>query len=159
MKTADQWFEEYGISHKNKTNKFIHWVCVPAIFFSIIGLFAAIPHDFLDALFPENYSPYVNFGSIALVIALMFYFALSPRLFIGMLFLAIAIIYGNAMIETSTLSLWQFSLTVFVLAWVGQFIGHHIEGAKPSFFKDLQFLMIGPAWLMHFIYKKLGLKY
>lgn len=159
MKTADQWFDEYGVSHKNKTNKFIHWICVPAIFFSIVGLFAAIPHDFLDAFFPEHYSPFINFGTIGLTLALLFYFALSPRLFIGMLLLSVAIIYGNAMIELSALSLWQFSLITFVLAWVGQFIGHHIEGAKPSFFKDLQFLMIGPAWLMHFIYKKLGLKY
>jgi uncharacterized membrane protein YGL010W len=159
MKTADQWFEEYGVSHKNKTNKFIHWICVPAIFFSIVGLIAAIPHAFLDSFFPEAYAPYINFGTIGLGLALLFYFALSARLFVGMLLFSIAVIYGNAAIELSSLSLWQFSLTAFVMAWVGQFIGHHIEGAKPSFFKDLQFLMIGPAWLMHFIYKKLGLKY
>ena len=42
---------------------------------------------------------------------------------------------------------------VFVLAWIGQFIGHLIEGKRPSFFKDLQFLLIGPAWLMAFVYR------
>jgi len=51
------------------------------------------------------------------------------------------------------------SLGIFVIAWIGQFIGHKIEGKKPSFLEDLQFLLIGPAWLLHFIYKKLGIVY
>jgi uncharacterized membrane protein YGL010W len=57
------------------------------------------------------------------------------------------------------LPVWQTSLGLFVLAWIGQFIGHKIEGKKPSFFKDVVFLLIGPAWLMHFIYKKLDIAY
>ena len=48
---------------------------------------------------------------------------------------------------------------LFVLAWIGQFIGHKVEGKKPSFFKDLQFLLIGPAWLMSFVYRAAGLRY
>ena len=51
------------------------------------------------------------------------------------------------------------SLIIFVIAWIGQFIGHKIEGKKPSFFEDIQFLLIGPAWLLSFIYNKLGIKY
>ena len=57
------------------------------------------------------------------------------------------------------LPLWQSSLLIFAVAWIGQFIGHHIEGAKPSFLKDLQFLLIGPAWILGFIYRKFGLNY
>jgi uncharacterized membrane protein YGL010W len=55
--------------------------------------------------------------------------------------------------------LWGLALILFVIAWIFQFVGHNIEGKKPSFLKDLQFLLIGPAWLMHFIYKKIGVKY
>jgi len=55
--------------------------------------------------------------------------------------------------------LWAVSLGIFALAWIGQFYGHKIEGKKPSFFKDLQFLLIGPAWLMHFVYKKMRIPY
>jgi uncharacterized membrane protein YGL010W len=51
------------------------------------------------------------------------------------------------------------SLGIFFVAWVGQFIGHKIEGKKPSFLEDLQFLLIGPAWLLHFIFKRLGVRY
>jgi uncharacterized membrane protein YGL010W len=48
-------------------------------------------------------------------------------------------------------------LGLFAVAWVGQFVGHQIEGKKPSFLKDLQFLLVGPAWLLHFVYRKVGL--
>ena len=57
----------------------------------------------------------------------------------------------------SPFPLWQVCLLLFVLAWIGQFYGHKVEGKKPSFLKDLQFLLIGPAWLMNFIYKRLGI--
>jgi uncharacterized membrane protein YGL010W len=62
-------------------------------------------------------------------------------------------------IENSHFKLWQVSIAVFVIAWVIQFWGHKVEGKKPSFLKDVEFLMIGPAWLLHFIYKKLGIPY
>ena len=55
--------------------------------------------------------------------------------------------------------LWASSLAIFVIAWVGQFIGHKIEGKKPSFFEDLQFLMIGPLWLLGHLYRKFGIRY
>jgi uncharacterized membrane protein YGL010W len=54
---------------------------------------------------------------------------------------------------------WKICLVLFVLAWIGQFVGHKIEGKKPSFFQDVVFLLIGPAWLLHFIYKKAGQRY
>ena len=48
---------------------------------------------------------------------------------------------------------------VFIVAWIGQFIGHAIEGRKPSFFEDVKFLLVGPAWLLHFIYRRAGIPY
>ncbi len=159
MKTADQWFSEYGESHQNPTNKAIHWICVPTIFFSIVGLLAAIPHGFLDAMVPEAWQPYVNFGTLLILVGSIFYLFMSFRLFLGLIFFSALCIMGAAALEQSSLSLGWISFALFVVAWIGQFIGHNIEGKKPSFFKDLQFLLVGPAWLMHFIYKKLGLKY
>ena len=55
--------------------------------------------------------------------------------------------------------LWLTSLTIFIAAWIGQFIGHALEGKRPSFFKDLQFLLIGPLWLLAAAYRRLGLSY
>lgn len=151
----DALLTEYGASHQNKTNKAIHWICIPLIFFSIFGLIRNIPT-------PEAFAqiPYLNWASIILAIALVYYLMLSFPLFLGFIVWSAIVIVGNEYLYNQGATfLLIFSIVVFVLAWVGQFIGHDIEGKKPSFLKDLQFLLIGPAWLMHFILKKMGLKY
>lgn len=159
MKTINQWFEEYGVSHQNKTNKLIHWICVPLIFFSAYGLLSSIPSALIQDVFPDNIAPYVNYGNLALILVLIFYVRLSIPLFIGMLFYSLLCVYLEMVIEINfETAPWIIYLVVFAVAWVGQFIGHHIEGAKPSFIDDLQFLLIGPAWVISFLYKKMGVK-
>ncbi|HNC31482.1 MAG TPA: DUF962 domain-containing protein, partial [Cyclobacteriaceae bacterium] len=54
MKKIDALFLEYGESHQNPTNKTIHWICVPLIFFSIVGLIASIPATPLQNLTDGN---------------------------------------------------------------------------------------------------------
>ena len=77
-----------------------------------------------------------------------------------MLLFSILVLLGIDVILVSTsLALWIPMLVLFVIAWVGQFIGHNHEGKKPSFLKDLQFLMIGPAWTMSHLFKALNIKY
>lgn len=159
MKPIQSWFDEYAESHQNPTNKLFHWICIPLIVFSLLGLFASIPSQFLKDLFPESINQYVNFASILLIASLIFYIRLSISMAIGMLLFSILCLQGIVWVENLDFPLWLVSLIIFVLAWVGQFIGHKIEGKKPSFLKDLQFLMIGPAWLLGFIYKKLGISY
>jgi uncharacterized membrane protein YGL010W len=159
MKTTDQWLSEYGESHQNHTNKLVHWVCVPLIMFSIIGLLWSIPFPFASSL-EAPFSHFFNWGTLFLLLALFFYLRLSFTMFLGMLLIASAMAIGNYMLSQNTfLPLWTVSLIIFTAAWIGQFIGHKIEGKKPSFFKDLQFLLIGPAWLLSFIYKKIGIPY
>lgn len=154
MRTINDWLSAYGVSHKNPTNKLIHWICIPSIMFSLIGLLTSIPHDFLPL------QPYLNWGSIFIIATLIFYLRLSFPIFLGFVVIGWLMVWGNVKIEQANfMPLWQFSLLVFVIAWIGQFIGHKIEGAKPSFFEDLQFLLIGPAWLMSFIFQKVGIKY
>ncbi len=160
MRNAQQWFNEYGVSHQNPTNKLIHWICVPTIFFSIIGLLVSIPHQYLSSLFPSSIAPFINFGTLLLLFGSVFYLMMSFTIFLGMVLISVLALLGNITIQqVDVFPLWQVSLALFTLAWIGQFIGHNIEGAKPSFFKDLQFLMVGPAWLLGFVYKKIGIKY
>jgi uncharacterized membrane protein YGL010W len=95
---------------------------------------------------------------IIMALVVVYYFSLSRTLWIGMLLFALFCLWLCHTIEsTDFVQLWLFSLVVFAAAWVGQFYGHKVEGKKPSFLKDIQFLLIGPAWLMSFIYKKLGI--
>lgn len=159
MRKIDLLLAEYGESHQNATNKIIHWVCVPAIFFSIVGLIAAIPSGIVQSfLGPGN--PYANWATVLLIVATAYYVSLSITLSLGMmLFAAFCLYISNTIVRIDIAPLWLVSIIIFVFAWVGQFYGHKIEGKKPSFLKDIQFLLIGPAWLMHFIYKKLGIPY
>lgn len=159
MRKIDALLHEYGLSHQNETNKTIHWICVPAIFFSIVGLVFSIPSGQLQSLLPFL-GNFANWATLVLIVVLFYYVSLSPPLALGMLFFsAICLALANLIHLISPIPLWAVSIFIFVVAWVFQFYGHKIEGKKPSFLKDLQFLMIGPAWLMHFIYKKLGLAY
>lgn len=155
-KSADQWFAEYGESHRDHANELIHWICVPLIFFSVLGFVSSIP---LPASFAEA-SPWFNWALVAIFGTMIFYVRLSPALSAGLL-LFMSVCY-SALVALELFAPWpgwKICAVIFVLAWIGQFIGHKIEGKKPSFFNDLVFLLIGPAWLMSFIYKKIGLRY
>jgi uncharacterized membrane protein YGL010W len=154
MKSIDTWLSEYGESHQNETNKAIHWICVPTIFFSIVGLLYSIK---LPVTMPSGQP--LNVAMIVLAVVVLYYLTLSRTLWVGMLLFGLFCVWLCAVIERfSPVPLWAVSLGLFVVAWIGQFYGHKIEGKKPSFFKDVQFLLIGPAWLMSFVYQRLGLK-
>jgi uncharacterized membrane protein YGL010W len=155
MRTIDQWLSEYGESHKDETNKTIHWICVPIIFFTLVGLFYGVklPVQLTAAL-------QLNLGMVIILLVTAYYLSLSKTIWIGMLLFGIICLAVSYLIETYIpIPLWLVCVVLFVLAWIGQFYGHKVEGKKPSFLKDLQFLMIGPMWLMSFIYKKMGVRY
>jgi len=155
-KAIDLLLDKYGESHQNATNKFIHWLCVPSIMFSLFGLLYAIP-------FPDERGLLCNWATVFLLAALVYYLRLSLLMFLGFIVIGGAMVLGvNAIYEAVGRDAGQLaivSLIIFVVAWIGQFIGHKIEGKKPSFLQDLQFLLIGPAWLLHFIFKRLGVSY
>ena len=150
-----QWINDYGISHQNSTNKKIHWICVPAIMFTLLGLLSLVRFNL--GVFK------VNLVYILIVLAWLFYLRLSIKISIGMFAISAISLAGIYQLEKfiglENWTLFFIYLGIFILAWIGQFIGHKIEGQKPSFFEDLQFLLIGPAWLLSFIYKKLGIRY
>lgn len=159
MRRIDQLLSEYGESHQNQTNKTIHWICVPLIFLSIVGLMASIPSSLVQSFLGEG-NPYANWSTVALILVTVYYVSLSIWLSIGMmLFGALCLFIVNKIQAMNIAPLWIVSIIIFVVAWIGQFYGHKVEGKKPSFFKDVQFLLIGPAWLMHFIYKRIGIPY
>ena len=156
MRTADQWLDDYGDSHRNRTNKALHWICVPVIAWCVLGLLWSLPVPAgMRALHPA-----ANWGSIAVLAALLYYSVLSLRLMLGVLPLLLAFLWSIEQVDRSqAVPLWSVCVLLFVLAWIGQFVGHAIEGKRPSFFKDLQFLMIGPLWLMADVYRRAGIRF
>lgn len=157
MRKIDLLFAEYSESHRNATNKLIHWICVPLIFWSILGFISLIPSKSIGFIYIGEIS-YVSFAAIALVT--IFYMRLSVVVSIIMFILMVimeSFAYGiNIRFKENA---WMVYLSVFVITWIFQFVGHKIEGKKPSFLKDLQFLLVGPIWLLSFILKKLGIRY
>ncbi|TRX35042.1 DUF962 domain-containing protein [Flavobacterium sp. ZT3R18] len=153
MKTLDQWFEEYEVSHQNPKNKAIHYICVPAIFFSIVGLLMSIPSSFLSNLLHLNQPIIENWAFVVLLFVLLFYIRLSFAMAIKIAVFSFLCLALNFYIG-QLFPLWAFSIGIFVIAWIGQFYGHNIEGKKPSFLKDIQFLMIGPAWVVQNLFSK-----
>src|SRR5690349_2538709 len=157
-----QYFNRYAESHQNHSNVFIHWVCVPLIVFSILGLIWAIPVPHLNFLGKLN--GYINLATFLILFATVYYFRLSFRLGLFMIFTICFFSTGIIFLERMARlhhwpEMWQVCLVIFVLAWAGQFIGHKIEGKKPSFLEDLQFLLIGPIWLGAKLFRKLGWRY
>lgn len=154
MRPIQAWFDEYGESHQNHTNTAIHWVCVPTIYFCVVGLLVSIPSVEVRGIGK------LTVATPLVAIALLFYLLRSLPLWIGMALFSLACLgLAHSLDAHAPWSLWAICLVLFALAWVGQFIGHHIEGKKPSFLKDLAFLLIGPAWLLAKIYRKLGIAY
>jgi uncharacterized membrane protein YGL010W len=155
-KSADAWFAEYGDSHQHHANELIHWLCVPVIFFCVLAFIWTIPVP----LEWQEAAPWFNWALVGMAIVTLFYLRLSPAISAGMLFFMAVCYTLLVMLEiVSPWPLWRLAAVAFVVAWVGQVIGHKIEGKKPSFLKDIVFLLIGPAWLMSKIYRRIGQKY
>ena len=140
--------DAYKESHLHPTNQKIHWICVPLIFYSIVGILHAIPLGQFSAAW------------LSLAMVWVYYYRLSLTLSLGFILVAALCLaaahgiqyFGNEILIYS-------SLSIFILAWIGQFYGHRLEGKKPSFLTDVQFLLIGPAWILQFVYKRLGVKF
>ena len=150
---AAYWFEAYSADHQHPLNQRLHQWCVPAILWSLVVLLSLIPIG--------RYSPLLGVGLAAWLgslLAMGFWLWLLPwrvALILAVVLLACLASSAFLMIELGALGLFVLSMGVFAIAWVGQFIGHHVEGKRPSFFTDLVYLMIGPPWV---IIKLLGLK-
>lgn len=148
MKTLPQWLTEYGASHRNPSNKVTHWVGIPLIVFAVFAGLKAIPVG----------SVLLNPATLAAALALGYYALLSWRLALGMALVFWAM-YALILPLQSLAGAWlePVAAVIFIIGWALQFVGHMYEGVKPSFFKDLQFLMIGPLWLLADVYRRLNL--
>jgi uncharacterized membrane protein YGL010W len=132
----------YDESHKHPTNEIIHCICVPAIVLSALGLF---------------WTAHPLVACAAALLSLIYYASLSLPFAFGMLIMSSVMLWLLQM--TPPAIVLPGSIAVFVIAWIGQFIGHKIEGKKPSFFDDLRFLLIGPLYVLAVLYRRLRISY
>jgi uncharacterized membrane protein YGL010W len=142
-------------AYANGSVELLHWVCVPLIVLTLFGLLWSLPVPDLFA----GISPWINWATVTAFAALLYYLSLSAALAVGLLIAFTVLLLVTQWLATVPWPLWLTSISIFVVAWIGQFIGHGIEGKRPSFFKDLQFLLIGPLWLLAAAYRRMGLSY
>lgn len=155
MSKVERLLGEYRESHQNETNQIIHNIFVPLIFLSAIGMLWDVKLPIaLDFLGGEP----LNVAMVVAVLVFAYYLSISFVVAVGIISVTAAgMIF--CYLYNGPISIWIFSLVIFVLSWVMQFIGHKIEGKKPSFFKDLEFFLVGPMWVLTKLYNKLGIKY
>jgi uncharacterized membrane protein YGL010W len=153
MREIERLINNYGESHQNKTNVWIHAIAVPSIFFVTIGLVWSIP-------VPEIMTHFgINFAHVLAVPTLYYYFKLSGPIGAAMTLLTIVSFGGVKLLMFLDISVWQFCLALFVVMWILQFVGHKVEGKKPSFFEDLRYLLVGPAWWWVHWLKRMNIQY
>ena len=155
MRLADEWLGEYGRHHNDRANRVIHWLSIPFVVTSLVGLLWSLP-------VPDTFSeatPVLNWGTIFLMAAVVYYFIISISLAFGVLPFVLLVILGVTWLEQFSFPLWLTSAAIFIVALAAQRIGHEIEGNRPSFIVDLQYLMMGPVWLLAIVYKRLGIPY
>jgi uncharacterized membrane protein YGL010W len=138
---VDRLLAHYGESHRNPRNEVIHFVAIPLIMLSLLGLlFAAHP-----------------WAAYVFVAASMVYYARLSAVFLLAMALLSAI--GLALVHAMGTMVLPLSTAIFVGAWIAQFVGHKIEGKKPSFFEDLQYLWVGPLFVLSKLFGKLGIRW
>ena len=155
MSKVDRLLGEYRESHQNETNQVIHNIFVPLIFLSAIGILWDVKLPIvLDFLGGEP----LNVSMVVAVLVFAYYLSMSFAVSVGILTVTAAGMIACYLYD-GPVSIWVISLAVFVVSWIMQFVGHKIEGKKPSFVKDLEFFLVGPMWVMTKLYNKLGIKY
>lgn len=142
QRKVEQLLSRYAESHQHPKNEVIHFICVPVIMWTVLALFWSLHPALALAM---------------TVIALTYYFSLSLGFAIGMSVMATAMLVILWYLPQQIIL--QVALIAFVIAWIFQFIGHKIEGKKPSFFEDLRFLLIGPLFVISFLYRRWKLPY
>ena len=143
QRKVDALLQHYGLSHTHPVNEVIHFVAIPAIMLSLNGL--------LFALHP----------ALVLVLiagSLVYYARLSWPFTLCMLLLSSVML---ALVDAMSVAgiLVPASVGIFVAAWIFQFIGHHLEGKKPSFFEDLQYLLVGPLFVLSKAFERLNVRW
>jgi uncharacterized membrane protein YGL010W len=154
MRKIDVLLDQYSADHRNATNQLIHVFCVPAILWTVTAMIWVIP-------VPGTWFLPGAWSAFGMFLTWAYYWRLSRKLAMGLLLFFLGCGLLNRWIaDTYGLdTLLIIAVAVFVVAWIGQFIGHKVEGHRPSFFQDVVFLLIGPLWTLRKFYQRIGIGY
>ena len=155
MNETDGWLHRYEEAHSDLTNPAAYWAAVPMVVLGTVGLLWSLPIP--DAFF--EISPLMNWGTAFLMATAVYYFIISVSLAIGMLPFVIGVAGINMWLEGSAFSLPRVSIGLLLAGIIGLWLGHRNQNSIRPVFDDLQLMMIGPAWLLSVLYKRIGIPF
>ena len=153
MSETDDWLTKYGESHAELTSPIVYWIAVPMVVLGTVGLLWALP---VPDKFQEI-SPLVNWGSLFLMAATVYYFIISVPLAIGMLPFVIGVASIQSWLEMSQYSPIRICTGLLIAGVVGLLLGRRGKKMLSKVIQDLQLMMIGPAWLLSVLYRRMGI--
>lgn len=153
QRSMREWLDSYSQDHQHPINRVLHWICVPLIVWSALALLwtAPVPPSLLR---PGAWAVF------SIVLAFAWYWKRSHRLGAALLIALAIFALSCAWVfqQLVPMHMRWLAIAVFAVAWIGQFVGHLFEGKRPSFFTDLAYLLVGPAWLMDKLLNRIGFK-
>jgi len=155
MTETDSWLKNYEDTHQDLTYPVVFWAAVPMVVLGTVGVLwtLPIPDEFFEI------SPLLNWGTAFLMAAAVYYFIISVSLAIGMLPFVLGVAGIQAWLGQSDYSAMHVSLGLLVGGIIGLWMGHRNESSLRPVLQDLQLMMIGPAWLLSVLYRRIGIPF
>ena len=155
MSEIESWLERYEQNHQELTNPLVYWAAVPMIVLGTVGLlwYLPVPFEFYEI------SPLLNWGSAFLMATAIYYFIISLSLAIGMLPFLLGVAGIQSWLANSEFSPLRVSIGLLVAGIIGLWMGHRNQGSLRPVLRDLQLMMIGPAWLLSVLYRRIGIPF
>ena len=155
MTETDGWLKRYEETHNDLTYPAVYWTAVPMVVLGIVGLLWAlpIPDEFFEI------SPLLNWGTAFLMATTVYYFIISVSLAIGMLPFVVGVAGVQMWLAQSDYSPFQVSIGLLVAGIIGLWMGHRNEAGLRPVLQDLQLMMIGPAWILSVLYRRIGIPF
>ena len=155
MSETEFWLTHYGETHRDISFAWIYWVAVLMLVIATVGMLWSlpVPYEF------ERISPILNWGSTFLMAAAIYYFIISMPLAIGLLPFVFGVAAIQAWLVESPFSLARVSTGLFALSVVGLYAGQYASGGLRGVIRDIQLMMIAPAWMLSVLYRKFGIPY
>jgi uncharacterized membrane protein YGL010W len=155
VSAASPWLDLYAAGHEHPTNRALHWVCAPLLTVSFVGALSSLP---VPAAIAEL-SPVVDWGTLFLMAAVVYYFIMSITLAFGTLPFVVGLVATIVWLKQAGAPLLLLSTSGLLLAAIGQHLGHRIEGGRATLMRDLHYIAIAPLWALAALYRKLGIPY
>ena len=153
MTDGDHWLETYERHQRDLRFPFAFWLGVPLLVTGFTGLLWSLPVP--DKL--AEISPLMNWGSLFLLAALVYYFIISLPLAIGMLPVIGAVIAFEFWLQLSGDWLKPVAAALTLAGIAGLALGHAGRGGPLAVFRDVQLMMIAPLWALSRLYGRLGI--